>query len=92
MPNFTWKQRSQIFIVYTCAGSDIHLMHTDRMTRQEFAVWHVILDAVQMAVCMAFLLWMRAKVIKEVNQVEESLMEAQDFSVRITNMPQLKNF
>ena len=41
---------------------------------------------------MAFLLWMRAKVIKEVNQVEESLMEAQDFTVRITNMPQLKDF
>ena len=67
VPNFTWEQRSQIFISYTCVGTDIHLLHTDKMSRQSFAYFYIVMDAVQMAVSMAFLLWMRAKAIKEVN-------------------------
>ena len=41
---------------------------------------------------MAFMLFMRSFVRREIEDVERSLVEVQDFTVRIQNMPSLKQF
>jgi hypothetical protein len=58
-----------------------------KVSRGSVAMAFVILDSSQIAVTMIFLLYMRKKVRREVNDVENSLMEVQDFTVQITNLP-----
>ena len=62
------------------------------MSRKDFAMLYVGLDSVSVVVVMVFMLLMQNFVAQEVEEVEKKLVEVQDFTVRITNMPSLKPF
>lgn len=77
--------------MYICSGSNIDVVGYE-MTRPKVALMYVLLDAVQVVIVMIFMLFMRSFVRREIEDVERSLVEVQDFTVRIQNMPSLKQF
>lgn len=62
------------------------------MSRESATSLFIAIDSLCMFVLMVFMIVMKILGESKVNDVEKALMEIQDFTVRITNMPKLKKF
>jgi hypothetical protein len=62
------------------------------MSRSNATSLFIAIDSLSMFVLMVFMVAMKILGEGKVNDVEKALMEIQDYTCRITNMPKLKKF